>query len=273
MATQYTPNKAIPTSPLYASCIINIKQKARTWGISSQNFDLDYTRISSQIRVHGAYGAYSEVEKLWHIEFYMWGKYFGVEPFPFPFPSTTTATLISATNPAPAPMGSQAMNSTPVLNPYPPMYTPGEPHTPVTNAHNTCRFSPAPGSGSRAHLSQYLNQHHQGSSPESGLRNGFMIRGLAGNTGSPRYSNMGQAYNNRPTRGRGTYESRGAVGSEGYDGGERSGQPLDYKRSGGGQGGERVENGGGGGGQRNGRGAVYAARRQLKIARRTGGRN
>lgn len=75
MSTQYTPNKGAPTSPLYVSCIINIKQKARTWGISSHSFDMDYTRISSQIRVHGAYGAYNEVEKLWHIEFYMWGKY------------------------------------------------------------------------------------------------------------------------------------------------------------------------------------------------------
>ncbi|KAH6711317.1 hypothetical protein BKA61DRAFT_676527 [Leptodontidium sp. MPI-SDFR-AT-0119] len=258
MSMQYTPN-AIPTSPLYISCIVNIKHKARSWGISSQNFDLDYTRISSQIRVHGAFGAYSEVEKTWHIEFYMWGKYFGSEPFPFPFPSTTTATLISATNPAPVPTGPRAMNSTPVPNPYPPMYIPGPPQTPIINTINTGRFSPAPapGSGSRANLSQYQNQyqHHQGSSPASGLKNGFTIRGIAAG-GSPRYSNMGQAYNNRPTRGRGTDESRGTVVSKGGEGG-----------------GPRLEDSRGGGGQRNGRGAVYAARRQLKIARRTGGRN
>lgn len=67
---------------------------------------------------------------------------------------------------------------------------------------------------------------------------------------------MGQAYNNRPTRGRGTDESRGTVVSKGGEGG-----------------GPRLEDSRGGGGQRNGRGAVYAARRQLKIARRTGGRN
>ncbi|KAG4434066.1 hypothetical protein IFR05_010455 [Cadophora sp. M221] len=279
MSTQYAPNKVIPTTALYASCIINIKHKARVWGINSQSFDLDFARISSQIRVHGAYGAYSEVEKLWHIEFYVWEKYFGTEPFPFPFPSTTTPTLISATNPAPAPTGPRAMKSTPVPNPYPPMYIPGPPQTPVINT-NTGRFgpAPAPGSGSRAHLSQYQNQNqqYQGSSPASGLRNGFTIRGLAASGGSPRYRNIGQAYNNRPTRGRGTDESRGVVGSEG---GEGSGQNLESGRSGGNGGNQRLDNpvggggGGGGGQQRNGRGAVYAARRQLKIARRTGGRN
>ena len=75
MSLQYTPTKAIPNQPLYDSCIINIKQKARSWGISSQNFDLDFALINSQIRVHGAYGAYNELEKLWHVEFYTWSKY------------------------------------------------------------------------------------------------------------------------------------------------------------------------------------------------------
>ncbi|PVH75294.1 hypothetical protein DL98DRAFT_536695 [Cadophora sp. DSE1049] len=182
----------------------------------------------------------------------------GNEPFPFPFPSTTTPTLVFINNPAPAPTGPRAMNSTPVPDPYPPVYIPGPPQTPNTN---TGGFSPAPGSGSRAHLSQ----HHQGSSPASGLQNEFSIRGMAGkgvNGGSLRYANMGQAYNNRPTRGRGTVDPSLNLNAEPVGGAAR-----------------RAENGGGnssaggGGGVPRGRGAVYAARRQLKIVRRIQGRN
>ncbi|KAG4415705.1 hypothetical protein IFR04_011162 [Cadophora malorum] len=260
MSLQYTSTKAIPNQPLYASCIVNIKQKARSWGISSQNFDLDFALINSQVRVHGAYGAYNELEKLWHVEFYTWSKYFGDEPFPFPFPSTTAPTLISASNPAPAPTGPRAMNSAPVPNPYPPVYIPGPPQTPVVNTGGS---SPATGSGTRAQLTH----HHQGSPPGSGLRNEFSIRGMAGknaNGGSPRYINMGQAYNNRPTRGRGIVdrEPRQNLNSEPVG---SSGRGPEHGGSNG--------NGGGSGGIQRGRGAVYAARRQLKIARRAQGRN
>lgn len=184
----------------------------------------------------------------------------GDEPFPFPFPSIATPTLISASNPAPAPTGPRAMNSTPVPNPYPPVYIPGPPQTPV---FSTGGFSPATGSGTRSHLIH----HNQGSSPGSGLRNEFTIRGMAArnsNGGSLRYVNMGQAYNNRPTRGRGIIERepRQNPNSEPVGGGVQGTENNNGNR-----------NGGGVGGVQRGRGAVYAARRQLKIARRTQGRN
>ncbi|KAK0115527.1 hypothetical protein ONS95_000194 [Cadophora gregata] len=258
MSLQYTTPKSVPTTPLYASCITNIKQKARSWGISSQNFDLDFALINSQIRVHGAYGAYSELEKIWHVEFYIWSKYFGNEPFPFPFPSIATPTIISTSNPAPAPTGPRAMNSTPVPNPFPPVYIPGPLQTPNINTGGfRIHPAPVPGSGTRAQLSH----QHQGSSPASGSRSQFSIRGMAGKgvSGGPsQYRHMGQAYNNRPTRGRGIIERepRQNPNSEPAGGGARG-----------------VENGDGGGGGQRGRGAVYAARRQLKVARRTQGRN
>jgi len=184
----------------------------------------------------------------------------GDEPFPFPFPSTTAPTLISASNPAPAPTGPRAMNSTPVPNPYPPVYIPGPSRTPFVNTGGS---SPATGSGTRAQLTH----HHQGSPPGSGLRNEFSIRGMAGknaNGGSPRYINMGQAYNNRPSRGRGIVdrEPRQNLNSEPVG---SSGRGPEHGGSNG--------NGGGSGGVQRGRGAVYAARRQLKIVRRAQGRN
>ena len=55
---------------LWDGVLSSIEQK-----ISSQNFDLDFALINSQVRVHGAYGAYNELEKLWHVEFYTWSKY------------------------------------------------------------------------------------------------------------------------------------------------------------------------------------------------------
>ncbi|CZT03068.1 uncharacterized protein RAG0_09945 [Rhynchosporium agropyri] len=263
MSANYSTGPCQPAQvmPLYVSCIANIKQKARTWGVPGHSFDLEYTRMSSQIRVHGAYGAYNDEEKIWHIEFYMWGRYFGTEPFPFPFPSTTSAILISATNPAPTPTGPRALNSTPIPNPYPPMYIPAAPQTPkiATPSH----FSPAPGSGSRANLSQ----NYKGSSPASGPRPGFTIRGLAANGGSPGFRHMGQAYNHRPTRCRGSDEQRGKENI-------RSGGTTVYEKVD--RSGHASQNGGDFGGGRmykNGRGAVHAARRQLKIAKRAGGRD
>ncbi|PBP24277.1 hypothetical protein BUE80_DR004862 [Diplocarpon rosae] len=101
-----------------------MKHEARTCNIASAKFEFYYTKINIKVRAHADYGAYNEMEKMWHVEFYVWSHYFLIESFPFPFPSAALPLLISDDNPAPEPNGPRSVNSIPVANPLSRIYTP-----------------------------------------------------------------------------------------------------------------------------------------------------
>ncbi|KAI9047601.1 hypothetical protein LZ554_008314 [Drepanopeziza brunnea f. sp. 'monogermtubi'] len=292
-------HKSVSNVPLYASCITNIKHKARAWSVAGYSFDLEYSKIDSRIRVRGEYGAYSETEKLWHVEFYTWSHYFPNEPFPFPFPTTSgQAKLVSAADPAPPePTGPFPPTDTSpfpaVPSPFPPVYTPGA-RSPEPKPATSRTSLPSQSSSSRP-----ASFRMRGSSSAA---HNFGIRGAAASSSSMsnrRHSplpakvsadvTIGRAYDNRPTRGR-----RGGGGGGGggpYLSGTSPGRrpspessigrlslesrmgPIGGGGSGGTNGGHGQVGVGIGEKKKTGRKAVQAVRRQLKIARRTGGRS
>ncbi|KAJ5037328.1 uncharacterized protein L3040_007504 [Drepanopeziza brunnea f. sp. 'multigermtubi'] len=280
-------HKSVSNVPLYASCITNIKHKARIWRIAGYSFDLEYSKIDSLIRNCGEYGEYSETEKLWHVELYIWSHYFPNEPFPFPCPTSSgQAMLVSDANPAPPeptshPRPTDISPFPAVFNPYPPVYMPGA-RSPEPEPATSRASLPSQSSSSSASF------RIRGSSSAT---HNFGTQGAAASSMSNRHHSplpakvsadvaIGRAYNNRPTRGR-----RGGGGP--YLSGTSPGQPTSQESSirrlslesrmgpiGGGSG----TNGGhgqvgNGEKKKTGRKAVQAVRRQLKIARRTGGRN
>ncbi|EKD18472.1 hypothetical protein MBM_03465 [Drepanopeziza brunnea f. sp. 'multigermtubi' MB_m1] len=317
-------HKSVSNVPLYASCITNIKHKARIWRIAGYSFDLEYSKIDSLIRNCGEYGEYSETEKLWHVELYIWSHYCTSlnnplppraclapssktrtqhtrlrrmqltdpspvpnEPFPFPCPTSSgQAMLVSDANPAPPeptshPRPTDISPFPAVFNPYPPVYMPGA-RSPEPEPATSRASLPSQSSSSSASF------RIRGSSSAT---HNFGTQGAAASSMSNRHHSplpakvsadvaIGRAYNNRPTRGR-----RGGGGP--YLSGTSPGQPTSQESSirrlslesrmgpiGGGSG----TNGGhgqvgNGEKKKTGRKAVQAVRRQLKIARRTGGRN
>ncbi|CAL3972323.1 unnamed protein product [Diplocarpon coronariae] len=290
----------IPEIPLYASSIVNIKHKARTWSIAGAKFDLAHTKINSQIRVHAEYGAYNDMEKMWHVEFYVWSHFFRSEPFPFPFPSTALPLLISSNNPAPEPTGPRPTNSTPVANPYPPIYTPGpripehfkqvsRSSLPVEVQHASRGLHRQSSADSliirgaaalnRGHASPvtdhpafqgaaYMNR----SSPLHGNSNADVGRLYNKNQRSLSDANasIGRAYNNRSSRGRAS-TGRGILLGTRPSLESRMGPTAGAANGVAGHGNSRSA--GVGVAKRHRRTAVEAARRQMKISRRTGGMN
>ncbi|PBP16321.1 hypothetical protein BUE80_DR012977 [Diplocarpon rosae] len=288
-----TQDEIVPEFPHYASSIVNIKHKARTWNIASAKFDFDYIKINSQVRVHADYGAYNEMEKMWHVEFYVWSHYFPSEPFPFPFPSATLPLLISNDNPAPEPNGPRPTNSTPVANPFPPIYTPN-PRTPEQSRPNAHASFPAEAHQALHHIPVQRSAISFAIRGIAALNRGSPVRGIAptnlslplhgisnANVGRPynnsqrsplayTKANIGRAYNNGSTRrrassGRGqslgrmpSLESRKVPTVGAADGGDVRGNSRGA---------------GVGIAKRHGRTAVEAARRQMKISRRTGGKH
>ncbi|PMD38410.1 hypothetical protein L207DRAFT_514315 [Hyaloscypha variabilis F] len=82
MSSSSSSPQSLSSDPgLYVSILPNIKRKAINAGAPPQAFDDHLHRVL--LIINGTqYSSYSEADKAWHIDLFMWEHYF-TEPFPF----------------------------------------------------------------------------------------------------------------------------------------------------------------------------------------------